>query len=97
MHEELFLHIVQDKHDAHSLNSLQQLSLAVSIISLLPPSASVEEPYDVLSEQQRHWRAFMKRIQMLMPVLLRKYSSEASKKVSLVTKFLLEDFPKYFT
>ena len=82
MHEDLFLNILQDKHEAHSMNLLEQLSLAISIISLLPSPSISDEPYDVLSDERRHWRSFMNRIEVLMPALLRRYSSEASKKVA---------------
>jgi len=78
-HDELFLSILQDQV-SNSLNTLQQLSLTIAIISLLPISDSKNEAWEILTDDQRHWRTFMNRVQRLMPILLRKYTSQSSKK-----------------
>ena len=81
-HEDVFQIILHDSSNVHTLNSLKQLSLTIAIISLLPITDKRDDAWEILTDDQRHWRTFMNRIHRLMLTLLNKYSTTSSKKVT---------------
>ena len=74
-HEDAIQNILQDTSAVHSVDSLKLLSLTIAIISLLPNTDNKDDAWDVLTEEQRHWRTFMNRAQRFIGSLLKKYSA----------------------
>jgi len=81
-HQEVFREILSDNmHADHTSNSLKQLSLTVSLLSMLPTAEISDDTWENMNEHQRTWRTFMMRVQRQMQTLLKKYSAKYCDKV----------------
>ncbi|XP_065669875.1 nuclear pore complex protein Nup205 isoform X2 [Hydra vulgaris] len=84
-HEEAFLNILHHGCENISKKSCQLLSMVISIMSLLVLNENSDDSWEILGDEQRHWRMFMNRVQRLMFVMLRKFSyTHFSKQVEMV-------------